>query len=134
MKLSEGSYQPQFNNIHKEDNSINNFLPSFLVNEITKGEVNKENVLLYEDKDEEPLEIRMEPFVFYNVLIYKFRIIITIKHNSIHRTIIISISVSLIKSDGILIKLYEDILPMRIFLIILLIYNHTFIKNSKIIC
>jgi hypothetical protein len=69
MKQSEGLYQPLFNTVQKEDNSINKFLPTFLVNEITKGEVSKENVLLYEDKDEEPLEIRMEPFINYNVIL-----------------------------------------------------------------
>lgn len=68
MKQSEGLYQPEFITNQKEDNSINNFLPTFLVNELTKGEVSKENVLLYEDKDEEPLEIRMEPYIYYNVI------------------------------------------------------------------
>ena len=67
--------RPDLNNQHKcnlthnDENSINNLLPTFLLNEITKEELNKENVLLYEDKDEEALEIKMDPFYYNNVIL-----------------------------------------------------------------
>ena len=50
------------NNNH-DDSQINNLLPSFLIKELTKEEAKQESFLLYEDKEEDALEIKIDPYI-----------------------------------------------------------------------